>query len=94
MNIIEKGILASIGLASMTADKAKQVTDDLIKEGKLRKEEGVSFAEKLVQQGEEERNALRKIFQAEIESAMHTMKLATKKDIKDLEKKIDNLKQE
>lgn len=94
MNIFEKGILASVGLASMTVEKAKQITDDLVKEGNLRKEEGVQFAEKLVKQGEEERTALRKLFQGEIETAMQSMNLVTKKDLKDLEKKIDALKKE
>ncbi len=94
MNIFEKGILASVGLASMTVEKAKQITDDLVKEGNLRKEEGVQFAEKLVKQGEEERTAIRKLFQGEIETAMKSMNLVTKKDLKDLEKKIDTLKKE
>jgi polyhydroxyalkanoate synthesis regulator phasin len=94
MNILEQGILASVGLASLTVEKAKQITDDLIKEGNLRKDEGVQFAEKLVKQGEEERTALRKLFQDEIESTMQSMNLVTKKDLKDLEKKIDALKKE
>ena len=94
MNILEKGVLASIGLASMTADKAKKIAEDLIKEGEIRKDEGVKFAEKLVKQGEDERNALRKIFQGEIEDAMQSMNFATKKDIKNLEEKIDSLKKE
>ena len=92
MNIFEKGVLASIGLASMTGEKAKKIADDLIKEGQLRKEEGLNFADKLVKQGEEERSALRKIFQGEVEEVLGKMNLATKKDFETLEKKIDALK--
>lgn len=92
MNIFEKGVLAGLGLASMTSEKAKQIAEDLIKEGQLRKEEGLTFADKLVKQGEEERIFLRKIFQGEIEDVMGKMNLATKKDIEVLKKKIDSLK--
>jgi polyhydroxyalkanoate synthesis regulator phasin len=91
MKIFEKGLLASIGLASMTSEKAKKIADDLVKEGQIHKDAGLKFAIKLVEQGEEERSALRKIFQGEIEEVLGKMNLVTKKDFKTLEKKIDKL---
>lgn len=89
--LIERGILASIGLISITRDKAKEIVDELVKEGDVRREDAKQLMDRLVKTGEEERSALSKLVSEEVKKVTGNLQLATKKDIEALEKKIDKL---
>jgi polyhydroxyalkanoate synthesis regulator phasin len=82
--ILEKGLLAGIGLLSMTREKAQKIIDDLSHEGEVQKSEVTQWVDQLASRGEEERTALRKLIRDEMKKVMDDMGLATKEDIQKL----------
>lgn len=87
--LFEKGILAGIGLLSMTREKAQKVIDDLSHEGEVQKSEVKQWVDKLSDRGEEERQALRKLIRDEMKKVLDEMGLATKEDVQKLMEKRD-----
>ncbi|RMD63516.1 polyhydroxyalkanoate synthesis regulator [Candidatus Parcubacteria bacterium] len=89
--LIERGVLAGLGLLSMTHEKAHQIVDELVKKGEVRREEVESFIEDLVRRGEEERQAMRKLVREEVSGVVGELGLATKGDIQALKEEIRKL---
>jgi len=89
--LIKRSLLVGIGLLSMTQGKARQVIDELVKKGEIRRDEMESFIEDLAQRGEEERQALRKLVHDEITHTIDEMGLATKDDVQKLSAEIRKL---
>ena len=87
--LFEKGILAGMGLLSMTREKAQKVIDDLSHEGEVQKSEVKQWVDKLSDRGEEERQALRKLIRDEMKKVLDEMGLATKEDVQKLMEKRD-----
>jgi polyhydroxyalkanoate synthesis regulator phasin len=87
--LLEKGLLAGIGLLSMTREKAQKIIDDLSHEGEVQKSEVTGWVDQLASRGEEERTALRKLIRDEMKKVMDDMGLATKEDIQKLMEKQD-----
>jgi polyhydroxyalkanoate synthesis regulator phasin len=85
--LLEKGLLAGIGLLSMTREKAQKIIDDLSHEGEVQKSEVTQWVDQLASRGEEERTALRKLIRDEMKKVMDDMGLATKEDIQKLMEK-------
>ncbi|HNC09821.1 MAG TPA: hypothetical protein PLX14_14010 [Anaerolineales bacterium] len=79
--LLEKGLLAGLGLLSMTREKAQEIMDDLSHEGELQKSEVKQWVDQLSDRGEEERQALRKLIRDEMKKVLDDMGLATKEDI-------------
>lgn len=82
--LLEKGLLAGIGLLSMTREKAQNIIDDLSREGEVQKNEVTRWVDELADRGEEERNALRKLIRDEMKKVLDEMGLVTKEDIQKL----------
>ena len=87
--LLEKGLLAGIGLLSMTREKAQKIIDDLSHEGEVQKSEVKQWVDKLSDRGEEERQALRKLIRDEMKKVLDEMGLATKEDLQKLMGKQD-----
>ena len=85
--LLEKGLLAGIGLLSMTREKAQKIIDYLSHEGEVQKSEVTQWVDQLASRGEEERTALRKLIRDEMKKVMDDMGLATKEDIQKLMEK-------
>ncbi len=88
-NLFEKGLLAGIGLLSMTREKAQEVLDELSHEGQLQKSEIKQWVDQLSDRGEEERQALRKLIRDEMKKVLDEMGLVTKADLEEMLKKQD-----
>jgi polyhydroxyalkanoate synthesis regulator phasin len=87
--LLEKGLLAGLGLLSMTREKAEKLMDELSHEGEVQKGEVKQWVDKLSDRGEEERQALRKLVRDEMKKVLDEMGLATKEDIQKLMEKQD-----
>ncbi|NTU65648.1 MAG: polyhydroxyalkanoate synthesis regulator [Chloroflexi bacterium] len=87
--LLEKGLLAGLGLLSMTREKAEKLIDELSHEGEVQKGEVKQWVDKLSDRGEEERQALRKLVRDEMKKVLDEMGLATKEDIQKLMEKRD-----
>ena len=88
-SLLEKGLLAGIGLLSMTREKAEKVIDELSREGEVQKGEMKQWVDQLSDRGEEERQALRNLIRDELKKVLDDMGLATKEDIQKLMEKQD-----
>jgi polyhydroxyalkanoate synthesis regulator phasin len=85
--LLEKGLLAGIGLLSMTREKAQQIIEDLSHEGEVQKSEIKTWVDQLADRGEEEQQALRKLIRDEMKKVMDDMGLATKEDLQKMMEK-------
>ena len=88
-NVFEKGLLAGIGLLSMTREKAQDIIEELTHEGELQKSEAKQWVDQLSDRGEEERQALRKLIRDEMKKVLDEMGLVTKEDLREMLKKQD-----
>jgi polyhydroxyalkanoate synthesis regulator phasin len=86
--LIEKSLLAGLGVLTLTRDKVKEFVDKLVEEGEVRPEEAPSIIDKLVERGETEREELRKLVRDELDK---TRFVASRKDVESLSQKIDEL---
>lgn len=89
--MLERSVLAGIGVLSMTHEKAQKIVDELIRRGEVQKDEAKDWVESLVQRGDEERQSLRKLIHDEVKSSLDELGLATKQDLQDLASKIEPL---
>jgi len=89
--LIEKSILAGVGMFALTRDKVVRLVDDLVKEGAVAPEESRRLVDKLVARGEEEREELRKMVRQEVDKARSGVTPASRQDIEELNRKIDEL---
>ena len=87
--LIERNLLAGIGLLSMTRDKAQKIADELTQRGEVQKGESKDLVERLVQRGEEECQSLRTLIHDEVKNTLDELGLATKQDIRDLAARMD-----
>jgi polyhydroxyalkanoate synthesis regulator phasin len=89
--LIGRGVLASIGLLSLTREKAQEFVDGLVERGETKREDAKDLVDRLAKRGEEERAAMRKLVHDEVSTAMDEMGLVTQKDIQRLAASIEAL---
>jgi len=89
--LIERSLLAGLGVLTLTRDKVKQFVDKLVEEGEVKPDEAPSIVDKLVERGEAEREELRKLVRQELDKARASMPVISRKDVEDLSQKIDEL---
>ena len=89
--LIEKGLLASLGVLTLTRDKVVQLVNQLVEEGEVKPEEAPSIIDRLVEQGEAEKQELHKLVHQELDKIHISAPLASRKDIEELSQKIDEL---
>ncbi len=89
--LIERSMLAGLGLLTLTRDKAKQFVDKLVEEGEVKPDEARSVVDRLVARGEEEREELRKLVRQELDKARANVPVISRKDVEALSQKIDEL---
>jgi len=89
--LIERSLLAGLGVLTLTRDKVKQFVDKLVEEGEVKPEEAPGIVDKLVARGEEEREELRKLVHQELDKARASVPVISRKDIEALSQKIDEL---
>jgi len=85
--LIERSLLAGLGVMMLTRDKVKEFVDKLVEEGEVRPEEAPGIVDKLVDRGKEEREELRKLVRQELDRVTP----APRQDIVELSQKIDEL---
>lgn len=89
--LIERSLLAGLGVLTLTRDKVKEFVDKLVEEGEVKPEEAPSIIDRLVARGEAEREELRKLVRQELDKIRISVPLASRKDIEELSQKIDEL---
>lgn len=83
--------LFGLGLAALTADKAKQLIDQAVKRGELSKEEGRTLWSTLAQRAEEEKRGLEGKINEQVRKALQNAGLATRTELEMLRARLDAL---
>lgn len=91
MDILKKTILASIGVFEITKAKAEEIVDTLIKEGEVAKSKRAEAILELLEKAEQSGKGLKERITADIESTIEKMKVVRRKDLDELNKKVDDL---
>jgi len=94
LDFLEKTILFGLGAISSTKEKIEKTIKELVEKGKLTEIEGKKLVEEMSKKGEEEKEALIKIVQGEVEKAMENVPIATKENVRELEAEVAELKAE
>jgi len=89
--LVEKSMLAGLGMITLTRDKIVRVVDGLVKEGAVTAEESRGLVDKLVAKGEAEREKLRTRAREEVDKTRSGVTPASRQDIEELNCKIDEL---
>ncbi len=91
MDILKKTVLASIGVFEITKSKAEEIVDTLIKQGEVAKSKRSEAILELLDKAESSTKDFKERVSKDIETAIENMKVARKKDLEDLSKKVDDL---
>ena len=85
---IKKIGLLGLGLAIVTKEKADELAAELVEKGEMSQEESQAFVSDLVKKSDRQKTDLEKKINEEIKKAVAKFNLATKDDIKKLEKRL------
>ena len=91
-DLIRKTLLTGMGLAVLTAEKAEEFAKELVQKGQLTQQEGKKLAQELISKAEQSSKEYEEKIKIQVNKVISSMNIATKDDITDLSKKIDELK--
>lgn len=96
--VMRKVGLFGIGLWALTEEKIQDITDDLIENGEIKKEEGKKFVREIIDEQKKQKEELEKKISTKVQDTFSKADVATKDEvqelkdiIKSLEEKIDKL---
>lgn len=91
MDILKKTVLASIGVFEVTKSKAEEIVDTLIKEGEIAKTKRSEAILELLDKAETSTKDLKDRISKDVEATIENLKVARKKDLEELNRKVDEL---
>lgn len=91
--IIKNAVLASIGLVSLTREKAEEFAKELIKKGKLSENEKAKFIKDVLEQSEKRKTEIEEKIEKTVETVIAKMNIPSKKEFEELKKKVEELSQ-
>ena len=89
--MIRKMGLFSVGVISLTQEKAEEFTQEMIKKGEMSREEGKKFVREILSEKEKQVKDLEDKINDKVENVMKKSCVVMKSDISALEKKIEEL---
>jgi polyhydroxyalkanoate synthesis regulator phasin len=89
--MIRKMGLFSVGVISLTQEKAEEFTQEMIKKGEMSREEGKKFVRDVLSEKEKQVKDLEDKINDKVENVMKKSGVVMKSDISALEKKIEEL---
>ena len=89
--MLKNVMYASIGAAFLTKEKIEELKSDLIEKGKMSQEEGRQFVDDLLLKSEKAKDQLDLWINKQVEARIHQLNLATKDDMADLQRKVEEL---
>ncbi len=91
MDILKKTVLASLGVVEVTRQKAEEVIDTLIQKGEVAKSRRSDAIIELLDKAQESTKSIKDKVASEVATTIEKMKMARKKDLDELENKVDLL---
>lgn len=94
LEIIEKTLLAGIGVVSLTQKKAEELIDDLKDKLNLSEDEGKKLLEKLTDAAKENQQRLEDLARDEVKKACERIGVVTEEEFAGLKKKVAELEKQ
>lgn len=90
--LIEKAFLMGLGAAFFVKDKAEELADDLVKRGRLTREDSESFTGRIAEQADSATASAQKTVSDEAAKVVQRIGLASKADVDRLEAELTEIK--
>lgn len=94
MDLLKNLIYAGVGLASLAADKLQATVNDLVKKGKISDEEGKRIIQEFFENSDAKKEEFENKFKAATENIIDRFEFARKKDLVELQKRVEDLEAE
>jgi polyhydroxyalkanoate synthesis regulator phasin len=91
VELIKKTVLAGIGLAYLTKEKAEEAAKNIAKEAKIKEGEGKKFIEEMIKKSEEARKSVEKLIDSAVHATVTKLDIPTRTEMKKLEERIKEL---
>lgn len=92
--MLKEMIYASIGLATITREKAEEVISELVKKGEMTQEEGKDVLGTLMKKAKEENEKLKQKIKEQVDSAVASLDTVTRTEFDEAIKRISELEKE
>lgn len=89
--LLKNVVYAGLGAAFLTKEKVEELTKDLIEKGKMSQEDGKQFVEDLLRKSEKAKDQLDLWINKRVEERINQLNLATKDEVAELQRKIEEL---
>lgn len=89
--LLQKLVLAGLGLVYSNKDDVEKVVDEAVKKGEIKKDEGAKILKELKEKIKERKEDIQTAIEDEINKTLSKLGVISKKDLQDLEKRIDAL---
>jgi len=89
--LLRKLILSGIGVFAFTQEKIEELVEELAKKGEIAWGEKEDLLKELIEKGEQQKAEIERKIGEKVEKILSRINVASKDDIKRLEKKIDEL---
>ena len=91
-DVLRKTFLSLVGAAAVTAEKATEIVDELVKKGEITVDEGKKLAKELQEKGEVAQDELSQKVKKEVESTMNKFGYVKKEEFEAMKKELESLK--
>jgi polyhydroxyalkanoate synthesis regulator phasin len=93
-NWMQQLVMLGIGTTSLVADKLRQVSDELVKDGKLNPEQAKAVMDDIVQQLRSEQGTWETQMQRQMRNMMQDLGVARQSEVDELRGRIDRLERQ
>jgi len=90
-DLANKLLLATLGLAALTKEKARKLVEELLGKEKVSKGKTSAFVGEVLERGKETQKKLGELVKREVARILAKVDFASKKDLMELEKRIEKL---
>ena len=90
-SLLGKFLLSGLGVLVLTQEKIEQLLEELTKKGEIAQGRNKKLLTEIIEKGEEKRKEIEGKIRDKVEKVLSQMNVATKDDIRKLEKRIEVL---
>ncbi|MDD3224295.1 MAG: hypothetical protein PHX70_06245 [Clostridium sp.] len=90
---LKNALLAGLGSAAYTYEKASKVIDDMVEKGKLTIDEGKELSQELKQNIVQKSEKIKPVSKEDVNSLLSNSNFATKEDIKEIKERLTKLEE-
>jgi len=91
LELIEKVVMTTIGVAAITQKKAEELVAEMKERYKLSEEEGKNLVEKIQSMARENREKVREMAEAEVKKVVERLGLVSVDEFEQLKKRVQDL---